>query len=469
MKARIVYAAPEVNPGKEWKLDQLHLAYRSYVQDCINLLVKDKRGTINLSERRTYFPASEILSSQILKNAQMHAVQVVETWIKGVYGRTLKKVIRLREDLTDHQRMELRCCGKYLVKRAGKFGKGTITQEMVDLYWGWVWDSEVSGKPPEVSEDFPMMLTEMTCSFGPSEDAKHFEWWLQASCLTRNRTVKIPLAFNPYVKSVDDLAKGVLARKRGGRWTFQFCEKAEEVEFDGSQGKIAVDVGLNVIAATSDGRLYGEGFKPGFDKLYTKVRDLRSNRQRQEFKEDSKRLARLEVKLSGKIKTEVGRISNKLVKDFPGYTFIVEDLDLSGCRGQKRFAYRALQTNLEHKAAIERVNPAYSSQTCPSCDYVSRNNRKGTVFICRGCGRKSHADAVGGHNLLGRSEDKQVGMKTPLHRVKELLQRRFAERRRSPGVLLVETELEPSSRGLTVKGSPLGDIRTASNQVLAQV
>lgn len=467
MKARIVYVAPEINPGKVWKLDQLHLAYRSYVQQCIDIMVKNRRTSVLPSERRTYFPTSEILSSQILKNAQMHAVQVVETWIKGLYVRALRKVIRLREGLTDHQRMELRCCGKYLVKRAGKFGKGTITQEMVDLYWGWVWDPEVSGNSPQVSDDFSMMLTEMTCSFGPAEDASFFGWWLQASCLVRGKPVQIPLSFNPYLTGVDVLAKGVLAKKREGRWTFQFCEKAEETEFDGVLGKIAVDVGLNVLAATSDGRLYGADFKPKFDKVYRKVRDFRANRQRQELKNDSRRLARLEVKLTGMVKTETGRIANKLVQDFPGHTFVVEDLDLSGCRGQKRFAYRALQNSLEHKASTEKVNPAYSSQLCPSCEYVSRNNRTGVKFHCRGCGRKGHADAVGGHNLLGRSGDKQVGIRTPLHLVRELLRWRFAERRRSPGGALIVNALEPSSRRFTTGVSSSEEFGTASNWVPA--
>jgi putative transposase len=433
MKARIVCIAEEVNTGKVFKLDQLHLAYRSYVQSCIDQMIRDKRISVLPSDRREYFPTSEILTSQILKNAQMHAVQVVETWIKGIYGRKLRRQIRLQENLTDHQRMELRCCGKYLVKKAGKLGKGSITQEMVDLYWSWVWDPEVSGRPPEVSEDFPIWMSEMTCSFGPSEDASYFSWWLSASCLVPRKTVKIPLAFNPYLKDVEGLAKTVLAKKREGRWTFQFCEKGSEEEpnFDGSQGKVGVDVGLNSIAATSDGRIYGKRFKPGFDKLYQRVQSLRANRQRQELKRDSRRLARLETKLSGMIKTATGMISNQLVKSFPDHTFVIEDLDLEGCRGQKRFAYRALQHSLSHKAKIEEVNPAYSSQRCPSCGHVSRGNRDGIKFHCQHCGRKGHSDVVGGMNLLGRSEDKQIHSCDHYSAVKSFLRERYLRKRNS--------------------------------------
>ena len=84
------------------------------------------------------------------------------------------------------------------------------------------------------------------------------------------------------------------------------------------------------------------------------------------------------------------------MKAHPGTVFVVEDLDLRGSKGAKRFAYRALHHNLATKAPCKVVNPAYSSQTCPSCGYVSRNNRKGIKFVCRSCGRKSHADVVGG-------------------------------------------------------------------------
>lgn len=41
---------------------------------------------------------------------------------------------------------------------------------------------------------------------------------------------------------------------------------------------------------------------------------------------------------------------------------------------------------------IERVNPAYSSQTCSVCEYVDPNNRTGEHFRCRWCGRTLHAD-----------------------------------------------------------------------------
>ncbi len=116
------------------------------------------------------------------------------------------------------------------------------------------------------------------------------------------------------------------------------------------------------------------------------------------------------------------------------------------------------------KAPCEVVNPAYSSQTCPSCGYVSRSNRSGIKFVCRACGRKSHADAMGGLNLLGRSEDKEIPLDDHPSAVKAVLRRRFAEKRRSPVGLSTTPAPAPSGRRLTT-GVPHGS-GTASNQVV---
>jgi putative transposase len=189
---------------------------------------------------------------------------------------------------------------------------------------------------------------------------------------------------------------------------------------------------LNVLAATSLGGTYGGEVKPVFDKKYAKVMAVRANRQRQGLLENSPRLDKLEYKLTEFMKTEVGKITNKLVRRFPTSVFVLEDLDLRGCKGQKRFCYRALAKSLQSKAPTEVVNPAYSSQTCPSCGHVSRRNRNGIDFVCRQCGIRSHADVVGGINLLRRSGMKQIDSKSTTSFVKLELVKLYWSRR-NPG------------------------------------
>lgn len=433
MKSRITFPHPETNVGKLRQLDELHAEYVRYVGICVAKLVADRKTNVFPSERKTYFPACETLSSQILKNAQNHAVDLVSTWLAGLYGRTLRGHIG-KQKLSESETVQLYTIGKYKLTRGGLFGRATVSQELVDLYWSWVWNPKISGHAPTIGERTPMHLTQMTCTFGESKKSKFFDgWWLRFSTLTRRSTAEIPLKASPYLRSSKDLALSVMARKNpDGGWVFQFTEKAEAPVFAGDAGKIGVDVGLNVLAATSDGVLYGRDFKAKFDHLRKRVGSVRANRQRQGFKQDSYRLWKLERRLSGQIKTAAGTVANKLVAAHPGHTFVVEDLDLSGSRGSKRFAYRALQSSLATKAATEKVNPAYTSQLCPSCGCVNRKNRHGTAFCCQSCGRRSHADFVGGSNLLGRSEDKQIGLKTPVKSVKAILNGRYRLRRSRP-------------------------------------
>jgi len=189
---------------------------------------------------------------------------------------------------------------------------------------------------------------------------------------------------------------------------------------------------------------------------------------RQEMKENSPRLDCLESKLSGMIKTETGRISNLLVKRHPGTLFILEDLDLRGCKGQKRFAYRALQKALCAKAPVLVVNPAYTSQECPSCGHVSRQNRHGTEFRCGCCGRKAHADWVGASGILRRSGDKGIGCKDHPSSVKAVLcERHLAWKRAGCGYTRSRLEEPPPlGPGLTTRGLDLGSSTgTGSNLV----
>jgi putative transposase len=364
--------------------------------------------------------------------------------------------------LSDIQKTELYCCGKYLITKSGNFGKYIISKDMVDLFWSWVWDTKISGNHPQISNNFPMLMDKNTGIFRISNKASNFKWWISISCSDSGNRIKIPLSFNPYLNDTVSFANSIMVMKRNGKWSFELYDKSLNKP-NGSQGKVGIDIGLNVIATTSDGKIYGKEFKNKFDYEYRLVQKVRSNRQRQGLKENSKRLSRLESKLSGMTKTITGTIANKLIKSFPGHTFVMEDLDLVGCKGQKRFAYRALYNSINNKACVESVNQAYSSQLCPSCGYVDKNNRNGIKFKCKNCGRISHADVIGGINLLRRSGDKQINSANHPSVVKTILRERYLRKRNSS----LDRKPAPLSDGqkLTTKVSFKEEIGIASNQV----
>ena len=467
-KSRFFYLHPEVNSGKIVSLEALQEAYTTYLKVCVDQMLQDHRFKMTLSEKKDFFPPCKTLSTQIVKNVQDQAIGIVSGWaaskytskIKGFLKRQLKSEALDKEDF-----LILRTIGKYSVGRAS----AKVSQEMLDLYWSLLLDEEVAGKPPTISIRCGMRLCVNTATFEKSEDMKLTAWWLGFSHMEDKRArIQLPLSPLPYIKKASEASKGILARKtKTGRWRFEIVEKKDWKVPEAPEGasRIGVDVGLNVIAATSDGRLLGARIKPKFNKLYERVKSLRANRFRQNLKNNSPKLDHLESKLSGLIKTAAGEATNKLVKAYQGYVFVVEDLGLSGCRGQKRFAYRALHHSLESKAPTRKVNPAYSSQTCPSCGHVSRRNRVGTKFHCQHCGRKAHADVIGGIGLLRRSEDKQIGLEDHPSVVKPILEARHEDWKKFQTSLSVigrsRKALSPASRELTTKVSK--ELGTASN------
>ncbi|MFI5713183.1 RNA-guided endonuclease InsQ/TnpB family protein [Kribbella sp. NPDC051620] len=61
-----------------------------------------------------------------------------------------------------------------------------------------------------------------------------------------------------------------------------------------------------------------------------------------------------------------------------------------------------LVQRLEHKAAgrVERVNPAYTSQTCNACGHCAPENRESqAVFRCAACGHQANADINAAVNI----------------------------------------------------------------------
>jgi putative transposase len=452
-RSRQLYLHEETNQGKIAQLETLAQEYRVYLQQCVDLIVAHRRFDIPRFELTQFFPRAAALNSNIESSCQQHAVGLIKGWAATLYVQKVRgRITHLKQGgiVTDEQARTLYTIGKRLIDRPSAL----IPREALEVYWKLLL---AAGKTPTISNRTGMRLNKNTGNLKQLAKTELVEWWLTVSTLTRYRAINLPVKANPNVKLASALVKGALVRQdKRGRWLVEAMEVEEAPDFkvDPKAPRIGIDVGLNVIASTSDGRLYGADQKPKFNELKAKVDKLRANRQRQGLKTNSKRLDVLEDRLTGFIKTLTGTVANKLVKSYQGYTFVLEDLNLQGCRGSKRFAYRALANALGRKAPCLSVNPAYTSQECPSCGYISKSNRKGTEFNCRSCGRKSHADVIGAINIVRRSYDSSIDCDTKVPVVKADLQRRFSEKRRRPEDRPEVNELASSSRELTVGMKP---------------
>ena len=121
--------------------------------------------------------------------------------------------------------------------------------------------------------------------------------------------------------------------------------------------------------------------------------------------------------------------------------------DLSGMRGRtksrklSRKVSRWMRSSLKERSEflsgaggsrLETVNPAYTSQECPTCGYVHEDNRKGDRFRCLKCSYTAPADQVGAVNTRRRYTDPElrdrIKVFTPKETVKKILMEIFHRR-----------------------------------------
>ena len=94
------------------------------------------------------------------------------------------------------------------------------------------------------------------------------------------------------------------------------------------------------------------------------------------------------------------------------------------CRLKERLSFKAMVKGFDH----HEVNPAYTSQTCPSCGYVDALNRckfNKDKFVCLHCQTEGHSDQFAAINLKARYFDSNITRYTPYRDVKKILLDRF--------------------------------------------
>nr|WP_245602747.1 RNA-guided endonuclease TnpB family protein [Gloeothece verrucosa] len=136
------------------------------------------------------------------------------------------------------------------------------------------------------------------------------------------------------------------------------------------------------------------------------------------------------IALSGRERRFIANINHKISKQIaqPNSLIGLEQLthirertkSKSGKRASKKqrkanknkaqWSFAELHSCIDYKAIMNgslavKVMANYTSQCCPKCGHVSKENRpnKGLNFVCKSCDYKLHADLVGGRNIALRA------------------------------------------------------------------
>ena len=271
---------------------------------------------------------------------------------------------------------------------------------------------------PQLKRVKTLKLDEKVAVLEVSKNATHFDYFLKLSTLQKGKPIYLPLKRNPYLDEC--LKKGERLPFVQVRLTDKTCTISAIVGYDkaplrSSTESIGLDFGMVAMFTTSDGERHGLS---SFTKL--KIWDeellkLTKELQKQSIKlTTNARYNQLQQRIKSYFKNEIGRILNKLAKKNVG-VFVVEKLDFRAAGLSKRMnrlirrTYRSFVTaklaRLEEQYGIQivAVNPAYTSQECSRCHYVSKDNRKTQKdFVCRHCHYSCNADVNAGRVINQR-------------------------------------------------------------------
>lgn len=218
-----------------------------------------------------------------------------------------------------------------------------------------------------------------------------------------------------------------------------------------------VDIGITEVFVDDEGDQYGVELGPTLKAASEKLngKGKRRNKlhavgKKHSASGNSQKAARIEKnnlgqkkqwaerkRLKAQMNVIINTAINRLAREKKMSVLAHEKLDLRGqaqskgiSRRVSNYHRRSLKERLEFKASVigfdrKQVNPAYTSQTCPSCGYLDKANRNGDRFQCMNCGHAEQADRVGALNIKARSNDPEIKTWTPRAQIKTLLQGRF--------------------------------------------
>lgn len=271
---------------------------------------------------------------------------------------------------------------------------------------------------PQLKHVKTLKLDEKVAVLEVSKSATHFDYFLKLSTLQKRKPIYLPLKRNPYLDEC--LKKGERLPFVQVRLTDKTCTISAIVGYDkaplrSSTESIGLDFGMVAMFTTSDGERHGLS---SFTKLKIwdeELLQLTKDLQQQSIKlSTNERYNQLQRRIKSYFKNEICRILNKLVKKNVGI-FVVEKLDFRAAGLSKRMnrligrTYRSVVkaklTRLEEQYGIRivAVNPAYTSQECSRCHYVSKDNRKTQKdFVCRHCHYSCNADVNAGRVINQR-------------------------------------------------------------------
>jgi len=219
--------------------------------------------------------------------------------------------------------------------------------------------------------------------------------------------VKIPIKIPDYALDYFDweIRESLLTQSKE-KYYFTFTFLGEDVQSSQHGNRIlGIDLGVNKVAVTSEGKFYGKDIKQlriKHDKFVSVLQSKCTKASRRKLKTISGSWRRFMRWSNHNISKDiVGSLNN-------GDVIVMEDL--KGIRKSARYnkwvhkwAFHQLQGFIEYKALakgirVVYINPKYTSKTCSVCH--SKETIRHSGFIeCKTCGHRSDSDFGASKNI----------------------------------------------------------------------
>jgi len=250
-----------------------------------------------------------------------------------------------------------------------------------------------------------------------------------------NSRIKFPkLGWVRYRNSRDILgaAKNITISQSGGKWYASIqTEREVEQPIPTATSAIGIDMGIVRFATLSDGSFIAP--LGSFKKHETRLRRYQRKMSRKvkfskNWHKAKRKVQNIHTRIGNARKDFLHKATTEISKNHA--MVAIEDLQVrnvsksskgtTGAPGKNVAAKSGLNKSildqgwfefrrqLEYKlnwngAILVPVPAHYTSQTCPACGYVAKENRQTQAkFSCVDCGHEENADVVGAMNVLAR-------------------------------------------------------------------
>lgn len=200
---------------------------------------------------------------------------------------------------------------------------------------------------------------------------------------------------------------------------------------------VGIDRGINFVMTTydSDGKTtFYDGRQ--YKQKRAKYQKVRKELQKRGTRSAKRRLLSIGNRERSWMKHIDHVLSKRLVDAYPKQTLFVME-DLTGIQGPENklparnryllnsWSFLDLEEKIKYKARMKgsmviNVSPRYTSQRCPKCGFISKENRdrKTHSFECLNCGYRSNDDRIAAMNLYQQGKELNTLGTVPLgHRL----------------------------------------------------